>query len=138
MCASLCFLHSPALSVRPVNKKSFLQHIEDLCANDNAKFQEEFAVSVWLQNYDYDKKTWNHLELIETKLQQNVSVYGLTWSKNTLTEQKLNSDSEGVWNVKTESTLLLVFTYSRYNILSNKHLVKPLKVYACVCLCATI
>uniref|UniRef100_A0A3P8TAE3 Protein tyrosine phosphatase receptor type Q n=1 Tax=Amphiprion percula TaxID=161767 RepID=A0A3P8TAE3_AMPPE len=27
----------------PVNKKSFLQHIEDLCANDNAKFQEEFA-----------------------------------------------------------------------------------------------
>ena len=33
-------------SVRPVNKKSFLQHVEDLCANDNAKFQEEFAVSV--------------------------------------------------------------------------------------------
>lgn len=32
-------------SVRPVNKKSFLQHVEDLCANENAKFQEEFAVS---------------------------------------------------------------------------------------------
>ncbi|KAM6936927.1 phosphatidylinositol phosphatase PTPRQ [Xenentodon cancila] len=30
-------------SLKPVNKKSFLQHIEDLCANDNAKFQEEFA-----------------------------------------------------------------------------------------------
>uniref|UniRef100_A0A3B4YKY3 Protein tyrosine phosphatase receptor type Q n=1 Tax=Seriola lalandi dorsalis TaxID=1841481 RepID=A0A3B4YKY3_SERLL len=28
---------------RPVNKKSFLQHVEDLCANDNANFQEEFA-----------------------------------------------------------------------------------------------
>uniref|UniRef100_A0A3B5QTL2 Protein tyrosine phosphatase receptor type Q n=1 Tax=Xiphophorus maculatus TaxID=8083 RepID=A0A3B5QTL2_XIPMA len=28
---------------RPVNKKSFLQHVEDLCANDNAKFQEEFS-----------------------------------------------------------------------------------------------
>ncbi|KAI1882027.1 hypothetical protein AGOR_G00246470 [Albula goreensis] len=28
---------------RPVNKKSFRQHVEDLCANDNAKFQEEFA-----------------------------------------------------------------------------------------------
>uniref|UniRef100_A0AAV2KVW1 Protein-tyrosine-phosphatase n=1 Tax=Knipowitschia caucasica TaxID=637954 RepID=A0AAV2KVW1_KNICA len=27
----------------PVNKKSFLQHVEDLCSNDNAKFQEEFA-----------------------------------------------------------------------------------------------
>uniref|UniRef100_A0A3P9K2Y6 Protein tyrosine phosphatase receptor type Q n=1 Tax=Oryzias latipes TaxID=8090 RepID=A0A3P9K2Y6_ORYLA len=27
----------------PVNKKSFLQHVEDLCANDNSKFQEEFA-----------------------------------------------------------------------------------------------
>uniref|UniRef100_A0A3B5AC43 Protein tyrosine phosphatase receptor type Q n=1 Tax=Stegastes partitus TaxID=144197 RepID=A0A3B5AC43_9TELE len=27
----------------PVNKKSFLQHVEDLCATDNAKFQEEFA-----------------------------------------------------------------------------------------------
>ncbi|XP_029010469.1 phosphatidylinositol phosphatase PTPRQ isoform X2 [Betta splendens] len=30
-------------SLKPINKKSFLQHIEDLCANDNAKFQEEFA-----------------------------------------------------------------------------------------------
>ncbi|XP_070763484.1 phosphatidylinositol phosphatase PTPRQ [Enoplosus armatus] len=30
-------------SLKPVNKKSFLQHVEDLCANDNAKFQEEFA-----------------------------------------------------------------------------------------------
>uniref|UniRef100_A0A8C9TAU7 Protein tyrosine phosphatase receptor type Q n=1 Tax=Scleropages formosus TaxID=113540 RepID=A0A8C9TAU7_SCLFO len=28
---------------RPINKKSFLQHVEDLCANDNAKFQEEFS-----------------------------------------------------------------------------------------------
>uniref|UniRef100_A0A3Q4I1N9 Phosphatidylinositol phosphatase PTPRQ-like n=1 Tax=Neolamprologus brichardi TaxID=32507 RepID=A0A3Q4I1N9_NEOBR len=27
----------------PVNKKSFLQHVEDLCANDNSKFQEEFS-----------------------------------------------------------------------------------------------
>ncbi|XP_067356322.1 phosphatidylinositol phosphatase PTPRQ isoform X2 [Channa argus] len=30
-------------SLKPVNKKTFLQHVEDLCANDNAKFQEEFA-----------------------------------------------------------------------------------------------
>ncbi|XP_071272815.1 phosphatidylinositol phosphatase PTPRQ [Salvelinus alpinus] len=30
-------------SLKPVNKKSFLQHVEDLCANENAKFQEEFA-----------------------------------------------------------------------------------------------
>ncbi|XP_061578770.1 phosphatidylinositol phosphatase PTPRQ [Cololabis saira] len=30
-------------SLKPVNKKSFLQHIEDLCANDNARFQEEFG-----------------------------------------------------------------------------------------------
>ncbi|XP_076848697.1 phosphatidylinositol phosphatase PTPRQ isoform X2 [Brachyhypopomus gauderio] len=28
---------------RPISKKAFLQHVEDLCANDNAKFQEEFA-----------------------------------------------------------------------------------------------
>uniref|UniRef100_A0A667YVN6 Protein tyrosine phosphatase receptor type Q n=1 Tax=Myripristis murdjan TaxID=586833 RepID=A0A667YVN6_9TELE len=28
---------------RPVNKKSFLQHVEDLCANENAQFHEEFA-----------------------------------------------------------------------------------------------
>ncbi|XP_066579876.1 phosphatidylinositol phosphatase PTPRQ isoform X2 [Amia ocellicauda] len=28
---------------RPVNKKSFLQHVEDLCSNDNTKFQEEFS-----------------------------------------------------------------------------------------------
>uniref|UniRef100_A0A671KH18 Phosphatidylinositol phosphatase PTPRQ-like n=1 Tax=Sinocyclocheilus anshuiensis TaxID=1608454 RepID=A0A671KH18_9TELE len=30
-------------SLKPITKKSFLQHVEDLCANDNAKFQEEFA-----------------------------------------------------------------------------------------------
>ncbi|XP_075998501.1 phosphatidylinositol phosphatase PTPRQ [Genypterus blacodes] len=30
-------------SLKPVNKKSFLQHVEDLCANENAKFQEEFG-----------------------------------------------------------------------------------------------
>ncbi|XP_057692657.1 phosphatidylinositol phosphatase PTPRQ isoform X2 [Corythoichthys intestinalis] len=30
-------------SLKPVNKKSFLQHVEDLCSNDNSKFQEEFS-----------------------------------------------------------------------------------------------
>ncbi|XP_029951736.1 phosphatidylinositol phosphatase PTPRQ [Salarias fasciatus] len=30
-------------SLKPVNKKSFLQHVEDLCANDNSRFQEEFS-----------------------------------------------------------------------------------------------
>ncbi|XP_055030835.2 phosphatidylinositol phosphatase PTPRQ [Misgurnus anguillicaudatus] len=30
-------------SLRPICKKSFLQHVESLCDNDNAKFQEEFA-----------------------------------------------------------------------------------------------
>ncbi|XP_072290555.1 phosphatidylinositol phosphatase PTPRQ [Eucyclogobius newberryi] len=30
-------------SLKPINKKSFLQHVEDLCSNDNAKFQEEFS-----------------------------------------------------------------------------------------------
>uniref|UniRef100_A0A8D0CNN8 Protein tyrosine phosphatase receptor type Q n=1 Tax=Sander lucioperca TaxID=283035 RepID=A0A8D0CNN8_SANLU len=39
----LVLYFSSYLSVRPVNKKSFLQHVEDLCANDNSKFQEEFA-----------------------------------------------------------------------------------------------
>lgn len=61
---SLCF------SVRPVNKKSFLQHVEDLCASDNAKFQEEFAVSVGSQagHVLYQKishKCMNEDEIIE-------------------------------------------------------------------------
>ncbi|XP_061085824.1 phosphatidylinositol phosphatase PTPRQ [Conger conger] len=30
-------------SLKPVNKKSFLQHVEDLCANENVKFLEEFS-----------------------------------------------------------------------------------------------
>eukprot|EP00062_Callorhinchus_milii_P019146 gi/632973490/ref/XP_007903180.1/ PREDICTED: phosphatidylinositol phosphatase PTPRQ [Callorhinchus milii] len=30
-------------SLKPVNKKSFLQHVEDLCVNNNLKFQEEFS-----------------------------------------------------------------------------------------------
>ncbi|XP_078272795.1 phosphatidylinositol phosphatase PTPRQ [Rhinoraja longicauda] len=30
-------------SLKPINKKSFLQHVEDLCINNNLKFQEEFA-----------------------------------------------------------------------------------------------
>ncbi|XP_072341266.1 phosphatidylinositol phosphatase PTPRQ [Scyliorhinus torazame] len=29
--------------MRPINKKSFLQHVEDLCINNNLKFQEEFS-----------------------------------------------------------------------------------------------
>uniref|UniRef100_A0A8B9GYK0 Protein tyrosine phosphatase receptor type Q n=1 Tax=Astyanax mexicanus TaxID=7994 RepID=A0A8B9GYK0_ASTMX len=38
-------------SLKPISKKAFLQHVEDLCANDNAKFHEEFAVSVWKNVY---------------------------------------------------------------------------------------
>ena len=65
---TLCF------SVRPVNKKSFLQHVEDLCASDNAKFQEEFAVSVGLQagHVLYQKishKCMNEDEIIENCLE---------------------------------------------------------------------
>ncbi|XP_078424688.1 phosphatidylinositol phosphatase PTPRQ [Cetorhinus maximus] len=30
-------------SLKPINKKSFLQHVEDLCVNNNLKFQEEFS-----------------------------------------------------------------------------------------------
>ncbi|XP_077121613.1 phosphatidylinositol phosphatase PTPRQ [Ranitomeya variabilis] len=30
-------------SLKPVSKKTFLQHIEELCANNNLKFQEEFS-----------------------------------------------------------------------------------------------
>ncbi|KAM9311607.1 phosphatidylinositol phosphatase PTPRQ [Gastrophryne carolinensis] len=30
-------------SIKPVSKKAFLQHVEDLCANNNVKFQEEFS-----------------------------------------------------------------------------------------------
>ncbi|XP_048863793.1 LOW QUALITY PROTEIN: phosphatidylinositol phosphatase PTPRQ-like [Brienomyrus brachyistius] len=29
-------------SVKPINKKVFLHHVEDLCSDNNAKFQEEF------------------------------------------------------------------------------------------------
>ena len=29
---------------RPIGKKCFLQHVEELCANNNLKFQEEFSV----------------------------------------------------------------------------------------------
>ncbi|XP_067855570.1 phosphatidylinositol phosphatase PTPRQ isoform X2 [Heptranchias perlo] len=28
---------------RPINKKSFMQHVEDLCVNNNLRFQEEFS-----------------------------------------------------------------------------------------------
>ncbi|KAK3549019.1 hypothetical protein QTP70_025091, partial [Hemibagrus guttatus] len=30
-------------SLKPISKKAFIQHVEELCANDNAKFHEEFA-----------------------------------------------------------------------------------------------
>uniref|UniRef100_A0A8C5L089 Phosphatidylinositol phosphatase PTPRQ n=1 Tax=Jaculus jaculus TaxID=51337 RepID=A0A8C5L089_JACJA len=30
-------------SIRPISKKSFLQHVEELCTNNNLKFQEEFS-----------------------------------------------------------------------------------------------
>uniref|UniRef100_A0A2K6EQW0 Phosphatidylinositol phosphatase PTPRQ n=1 Tax=Propithecus coquereli TaxID=379532 RepID=A0A2K6EQW0_PROCO len=31
-------------SIKPISKKSFLQHVEELCTNNNLKFQEEFSV----------------------------------------------------------------------------------------------
>ncbi|XP_069485396.1 phosphatidylinositol phosphatase PTPRQ isoform X4 [Ambystoma mexicanum] len=30
-------------SLKPISKKAFLQHVEELCTNNNLKFQEEFA-----------------------------------------------------------------------------------------------
>ncbi|EDM16767.1 rCG49085 [Rattus norvegicus] len=30
-------------SIKPISKKSFLQHVEELCTNSNLKFQEEFS-----------------------------------------------------------------------------------------------
>ncbi|XP_066489466.1 phosphatidylinositol phosphatase PTPRQ [Tiliqua scincoides] len=30
-------------SIKPINKKCFLQHVEELCTNNNQKFQEEFS-----------------------------------------------------------------------------------------------
>ncbi|XP_062838740.1 phosphatidylinositol phosphatase PTPRQ isoform X3 [Anolis carolinensis] len=30
-------------SIKPISKKCFLQHVEELCANNNLKFQEEFS-----------------------------------------------------------------------------------------------
>ncbi|XP_037701917.1 phosphatidylinositol phosphatase PTPRQ isoform X1 [Choloepus didactylus] len=30
-------------SIKPITKKSFLQHVEELCTNNNQKFQEEFS-----------------------------------------------------------------------------------------------
>ncbi|KAH0616712.1 hypothetical protein JD844_028043 [Phrynosoma platyrhinos] len=30
-------------SIKPIGKKCFLQHVEELCANNNLKFQEEFS-----------------------------------------------------------------------------------------------
>ncbi|KAM9671436.1 phosphatidylinositol phosphatase PTPRQ isoform 1-T1 [Trichechus inunguis] len=30
-------------SIKPISKKSFLQHVEELCTNNNLKFQEEFS-----------------------------------------------------------------------------------------------
>ncbi|XP_078504107.1 phosphatidylinositol phosphatase PTPRQ [Lissotriton helveticus] len=30
-------------SLKPISKKAFLQHVEELCANNNLKFQEEFS-----------------------------------------------------------------------------------------------
>ncbi|XP_064175003.1 phosphatidylinositol phosphatase PTPRQ-like isoform X2 [Anguilla rostrata] len=41
--SSFFFRRKEIFVIQPVNKKSFLQHVEDLCANDNIKFQEEFS-----------------------------------------------------------------------------------------------
>lgn len=38
------FRSIPFFPWRPISKKSFLQHVEELCTNNNLKFQEEFSV----------------------------------------------------------------------------------------------
>ncbi|XP_069760121.1 phosphatidylinositol phosphatase PTPRQ [Narcine bancroftii] len=41
--SSLFFRRKEIYVIQPINKKSFMQHVEDLCINNNLKFQEEFA-----------------------------------------------------------------------------------------------
>ena len=59
-----------ALSLRPVNKKSFLQHVEDLCANDNSKFQEEFSVRT-IPNCVCDNILYSRRLLLIENIQHN-------------------------------------------------------------------
>ncbi|XP_017659741.1 PREDICTED: phosphatidylinositol phosphatase PTPRQ [Lepidothrix coronata] len=38
---------------RPISKKSFLQHVEELCTNNNLKFQEEFSLRIKHEHFDF-------------------------------------------------------------------------------------
>lgn len=73
-------------SVRPVNKKTFLQHVEDLCANDNAKFLEEFGVSVCLPEY----RNTNMSRDVHTRKLCTIdkSVSGVTWRERLICHSK--------------------------------------------------
>ncbi|XP_046721007.1 phosphatidylinositol phosphatase PTPRQ-like isoform X2 [Silurus meridionalis] len=41
--SSFFFRRKEIYVIQPISKKAFIQHVEELCANDNAKFHEEFA-----------------------------------------------------------------------------------------------
>ncbi|XP_068132972.1 phosphatidylinositol phosphatase PTPRQ isoform X2 [Hyperolius riggenbachi] len=41
--SSFFFRRKDIYVIQPVTKKTFLQHVEELCANNNVKFQEEFS-----------------------------------------------------------------------------------------------
>ncbi|XP_048405543.2 phosphatidylinositol phosphatase PTPRQ isoform X2 [Stegostoma tigrinum] len=41
--SSIFFRRKEMYVIQPISKKSFLQHVEDLCINNNLKFQEEFS-----------------------------------------------------------------------------------------------
>nr|XP_035954918.1 LOW QUALITY PROTEIN: phosphatidylinositol phosphatase PTPRQ [Halichoerus grypus] len=41
--SSFFFRRKEIFVIQPVSKKSFLQHVEELCTNNNLKFQEEFS-----------------------------------------------------------------------------------------------
>ncbi|KAL2093754.1 hypothetical protein ACEWY4_011066 [Coilia grayii] len=41
--SSFFFRRKEIFVIQPINKKDFQQHVEDLCANEHTKFQEEFS-----------------------------------------------------------------------------------------------
>ncbi|XP_071655643.1 phosphatidylinositol phosphatase PTPRQ isoform X2 [Patagioenas fasciata] len=41
--SSFFFRRKEIFVIQPISKKSFLQHVEELCTNNNLKFQEEFS-----------------------------------------------------------------------------------------------
>ncbi|MEJ1277193.1 protein tyrosine phosphatase receptor type Q [Cricetulus griseus] len=72
--SSLFFRRKEIFVIQPISKKSFLQHVEELCTNNNLKFQEEFSIRCHQYWPEDNKPVTVFGDIVITKLMEDIQI----------------------------------------------------------------